>query len=815
VSTERRSARTASTAGTVASVVLFATGLVIGCTRAGAGGGRLPAEPAARAVGSAGVPIGPSGNNLLRNAGFDDGTSLPWMASFTLPGAGSTDVVNGEVCVQIDDVGKNAWDAQLRHRDMVIQKGHTYTVSFKAHASRPTKMRPKVGMAGPPYAEYWSSTIDVSTAPQSYVGRFKKEGADDGTAEFAFHMGGALAAAAAPAPFKICLDDLHLDDPEFTPPAVAAQGKVPDVRVNQVGYLPHFPKHATLQDASRTPLPWELAKADGAVLAKGTTTVFGEDADAGEHLHVADFSSFDTAGRGYVVQVSGKKSYPFDIGADIYRDLKIDALRYFYYTRSGIPIAMPEARGAQWTHAAGHPADRSTPCGKDAGCTYSLDVSGGWYDAGDYGKYVVSGGIAAWTLLSEFERNRFLGTSAADFGDGKLGIPESKNGVPDILDEARYEIEFLLRMQVPAGQAKAGMVHHKVHDVEWSPLGQAPNESTIPRYLKAPSTAATLNVAAVGAQCARVWKDLDPAFSKKCLAAAEAAWAAAKANPAIYAPESDNVGGGPYDDKNVRDEFYWAAAELFITTAKPEYQKAATSAPFYKHFPVSSEGSASSGAVTPMTWQDTAALGSMSLAVVPNSLDKADIGALRAQIVAAADQLSALTARTGYRVPVSGGPGHRYPWGSNSLVLNNAIVLGLAHDFTKRAKYAAGMVDAMDYILGRNPVAKSYVSGYGENPLEHPHHRFWAKELNPKLPSPPPGIVSGGPNSGLQDPYARAAGLKGCAPQKCYVDDIAAFSVNEVAINWNAPLAWVAAYLDEMGRANGEAARSTTGKNTP
>jgi endoglucanase len=164
------------------------------------------------------------------------------------------------------------------------------------------------------------------------------------------------------------------------------------------------------------------------------TSVFGEDADAGEFVHVVDFSSFDTVGRGYLLQVSGRKSYPFDIATDLYQGLKIDALRYFYYTRSGIPIAMPEARSAAWTHPAGHPGDRSVPCAKNAGCNYSLDVSGGWYDAGDYGKYVVNGGIAAWTLLSEFERNRFLGASAADFADGKLGIPESRNGVPDLLE---------------------------------------------------------------------------------------------------------------------------------------------------------------------------------------------------------------------------------------------------------------------------------------------------------------------------------------------------------------------------------------------
>jgi len=105
----------------------------------------------------------------------------------------------------------------------------------------------------------------------------------------------------------------------------------------------------------------------------------------------------------------------------------------------------------------------------------------------------------------------------------------------------------------------------------------------------------------------------------------------------------------------------------------------------------------------------------------------------------------------------------------------------------------------MDYLLGRNALSQSYVSGYGENPLLNPHHRFWAKQADARFPEVPPGAVSGGPNSGLQDPYVQAAGLKGCAPQKCFIDHIEAWSVNEITINWNAPFAWVTGYLDEQG----------------
>lgn len=587
--------------------------------------------------------------------------------------------------------------------------------------------------------------------------------------------------------------------PTGAPSAQSASGPpAPAVRVNQVGYLTTLAKRATVRTESATPLPWEIRGAGGAVVAKGTTRVFGDDPAAGERVHTVDFTPFVTPGTEYVLAVGADKSSPFDIGDSIYADLRVDALRFFYYARSGMPIAMPFAKEERWTHPAGHAGDKSVPCAPDSGCKYSLDVSGGWYDAGDYGKYVVNGGIAVWTLLDQYERSRFLGAPKGAVGDGALGIPESGNGVPDILDEARYEVEFLLRMQVPDGEPKAGMAHHKVHDVKWSPLGQPPNESTLPRFLRPPSTAATLNLAAAAAQAARIWQNIDKVFSAKCLAAAEKAWAAAQANPAVYAPGSDKEGGGPYDDRNVQDEFYWAAAELYATTGKRVYEDFVKSSPFFKHFPWKADGSESGGAASSMTWQDTAALGSISLAVAPSSLDKNAVADLRRQVDAAADAFLGLSDRSGHGVPVGSGQRSGYPWGSNSLVLDNAIVLALAHDFTHDPKYLAGVVAAMDYILGRNPLAKSYVSGYGENSLEHPHHRFFANQLDPRFPPPPPGFVSGGPNSGLQDPAVKAAGLTGCAPQKCYLDHIQAYSANEVAINWNAPLAWVAAYLDEV-----------------
>jgi len=308
---------------------------------------------------------------------------------------------------------------------------------------------------------------------------------------------------------------------------------------------------------------------------------------------------------------------------------------------------------------------------------------------------------------------------------------------------------------------------------------------------------ASLNLAANGAQAARIWKKIDPAFSARCLAAAERAWEAARANPAIYGAK-DGLGGGPYDDDHAEDDFYWAAAELFITTKKDVYKAFIEKSPYFKKVPTTI---GDDGIPNAFGWGDVQALGTISLAVVPNNLSAKDIDDCKVAIEAAADVFAALVDQQGYRLPFK--PGTKgYPWGSNSFVLNNALVLGLAHDFTHDVRYLNGAAAAMDYILGRNPLDQSYVTGWGDRPLENPYHRFWCHQANPKYPPPPPGILSGGPNSGFEDPYMQGAGLSGCAPQKCFIDNGEAWSANEIAINWNAPLAWVTAFLDE--RAEGK-----------
>jgi endoglucanase len=572
---------------------------------------------------------------------------------------------------------------------------------------------------------------------------------------------------------------------------------VPRIHVNQLGYLPGAEKVAVVEGGSAAAEPWVLQDVQGRPLAQGTTVPRGSDEESAETLQWLKFDVPPNTPGPLQLRIGQDVSDPFLVKPDVYHQLKYDALAYFYYNRSGIDIAMPWAKDIKRTHRAGHVSDDQVPCLAHL-CAAAKDVHGGWYDAGDYGKYVVNGGITVWTLLNLYERQQYVGTSIEDFGDGKLSIPEGGNQVPDLLDEARWELEFLLRMQIAPGSEKAGLVYHKVHDNYWTPLGQAPAQQARTRYLHPPSTAATLNLVATAAQGARIWRDIDPAFADKCRLAAIRGWNAAHKYPKLFASPMSNNGGGPYDDNQVSDEFYWAAAELYITLRDPKLLAYLRSSPHHKNFPFKA-GHERTAQHTSMTWQVTHALGMLSLVMVPNDLQREDVEAIRNGIVAAGDHYLDLIRKRGYRVPMQAGNDNHYPWGSNSFVANNALVLAVAADLTKRPEYATGVQQAMDYLLGVNPLGFSYVSGYGVRSLENPHHRFWAHSKGGRCPYPPPGALAGGPNSKRADPTS-ARRLSGCAVQRCYVDAADAWSVNEVAINWNAPLAWVAAWLDERGQ---------------
>ncbi|MDX2163045.1 MAG: glycoside hydrolase family 9 protein [bacterium] len=581
--------------------------------------------------------------------------------------------------------------------------------------------------------------------------------------------------------------------------ALAAQSRDPELRVsvNQVGYFPDAVKMAMFAVDSERQSTWTLTReSDGALIASGQTSPARFDPASGDFVQRIDFSTVREPGT-YRLNVEDVRSAAFRIGNDIYGTLAVDALRYFYLSRSG--IALERTYAGVWARDAGHLSDADIGCysGTDAdgvtwdGCAYRLDADGGWYDAGDYGKYVVNGAFATWVLLNAFERNPMY------YAGLPLNIPETGAAVaPDILSEARWELEFLLAMQVPEGAALAGMAHHKLHDLRWSPFPFRPptywnnDDPQNGRYVYPPTTAATLNLAAVAAQCARIWRDLDPPFAARCLAAAERAWTAALENPNAALGNTPGEGGGAYGDSFTRDEQFWAAAELFITTGGEPYGTFLATSEFFYNV----EARANIGTFTALNWSNTAALGTLSLALLPNALAPEQTAALRGLIVEVANVYLATINREGYRVPLSG---EQYVWGSNGDVMNAAIMLGYAYDHTQDARYLHAMIDCLDYVLGRNTFAFSFTAGYGEQALQRPHHRFWYNDQG--YPPPPPGALAGGANASPVDPVAIER-LLDLPPARRYLDHPESFSTNEVAINWNAALAWVTGYLDSHFR---------------
>lgn len=711
---------------------------------------------------------------LIINGDFTEGTA-PWWWTGNLAPA----VTDGQLCTEVPGGTVNPWDAIIGQDNLLLQTGESYGFELTASANRPVTVRALVQRPVDPFPTQLDERPLLGPDPTTVEFGFTST-ADWTDAQVAFQVGGQAE------PWTLCLDRVSLVS--GAPPPVFEPETGPRVRVNQVGYLPHGPKQATVVTEATEPLPWELRDAD-AVVATGLTVPFGLDETSDQTVHTVDFSGVTAVGEGFTLTADGETSYPFAISGDIYQQLRTDALALYYTQRSGIEIldslAPGYARPAGHAGVAPNQGDLAVPCFQ-ATCDYTLDVSGGWYDAGDHGKYVVNGGISAWQVMNIWERAQLAPAGSPDaLGDGSLSIPEQGNGVPDVLDEARWQLEFLLSMQVPAGEPLAGMAHHKIHDEFWTGLPLLPHLDPQPRFLHPPSTAATLNLAAAGAQCARLFEPFDEPFADRCLAAAEAAWDAAVANPDRLALQ-ENEGGGGYTDDVVEDEFYWAAAELYLTTRKGEYKQAVRNSPMHTGDIFRPEG---------FDWRWTAPLGRLQLATVPNHLPGRD-AAQQSVVDAAEEYLTTLQAHP-YGLPYAPSSG-LFDWGSNNLVLNNMAVLATAFDLTGDLRFRDGVLTGINYILGRNALNQSYVTGYGTVASENQHSRWYSNQLNPDLPHPPVGTLAGGPNSFIQDPVAQQR-LQGCPPQFCYLDHIDSWSTNELTINWNSTMAWNASFLADLG----------------
>lgn len=768
------------------------------------------------------APLTANAGEQLGQTDFDDGVGLPWHICESAPGEMDFEIDKGVYKVTIVNPGgasaggEDRWDCQFRHRGLKIVAGHEYEVKYEITASTSGKYYTKIGNLDGD-VEIWhnmsnGSDLDSTWDPlQINANETKKidlkftasQSLD--VAEWAFHLGGDgqyTPGGCFPAGTVITFDNMSLvdltsDENDYVAPE---EWERAGVLTNQVGYFVGREKKATL--LSKKKQDFDILDENGNSVYSGTSIDFGHDDDSDDDVQVLDFSDFDDEGTFTIETEDGSTSREFVIGdSSAYSEMLYDSLNYFYQNRSGIEIEskyITSGDANALARAAGHDPDNAEieQTWGYSGSSGTIDVTGGWYDAGDHGKYVVNGGFSLWLMQNQYEVAKKYGFEDV-YADGTMNIPENNNSYPDLLDEARWEMDWMFSMIVDSGDYE-GMLYHKAHDEKWTALGIAPADDEMKRIVKPPTTAATLNFAACAAQAARLWEGIDDDFSEKCLDAAETAYEAAKKHPDMYAPLDESVGGGAYGDDDVTDEFYWAACELYITTGDASYHDDMKDSDFFLELPTKLGGGESVDTVGSFDWGNTAALGTMSISIS----DTEDSEKASDNIISASDHYIEIEDGQGYGQPY--GPStlsyndkdKGYLWGSNSFVTDNSIVMAYGYLLSDDTQYLDGALGGLDYILGRNPMDYSYVTGYGTHAIEYPHHRYWAKQIDDAFPMAPSGVMSGGPNSGMQDPWVQGSGWKKgeIPPAKCYLDNIEAWSVNECTINWNTSLAWLTAF---------------------
>lgn len=564
------------------------------------------------------------------------------------------------------------------------------------------------------------------------------------------------------------------------------------IHVDQLGYRPDSEKCAVLT-AESEPKGWAYLKSeDGTTSVELSISAFGSDSYSGDSVWTVDFSDIKTEGRYFIEyydcsRPGGEAESPvrsdvFSISRTVYQDVFKDLIHMFYFMRCGCEL--PEKYAGAYHHKSCH--DGPTLRYDDGAMLPPM--TGGWHDAGDYGRYTTPGAVAAAHLLYAYE---LYSQKCPD-----LLIPESGNGVPDILNECRYELEWLLKMQKADGSA-----YHKLTTEKFSPFIM-PEEDREQMVLYPISSMATADLGAIAALGARIYQRYDMAFATKMKKAAIAARNFLADHPDLIGfrnPPGNATGG--YWDWDDRDERMWMYAELYRLTGDskdlemlqllsgdnnpPKYPPELLASPFFKklNLPQSVDKTA-------LGWGQVGGLAGMSIVFAPadtfpDELVSVFFDAFREK----ADSLLALTKQNGYRLAMSR---DGFVWGSNMNVMNCAATLLTASFLTGNTEYVTAAEENVHYLLGRNPLDTSYVTGHGAHAFRNPHNRPTASD---GVDEPYPGLVSGGPNAHPMDEPARAVIPEGAPPMRCFLDDVGSFSTNEIAIYWNSIAVLVFAYF--------------------
>lgn len=553
-----------------------------------------------------------------------------------------------------------------------------------------------------------------------------------------------------------------------------AQEKNTKPKLNQIGFYPASSKVAITPQTGLSSFYLRNTETN-AIVFEGDLSSAKSFSPTGESVKTADFSSFVIPGK-YVLGIdSGEESFEFEIGNNIFSELSDGILKAFYFNRAS--TALEEEHAGVWNRALGHPDTNvlvhNSAATVNRPANSSISSSKGWYDAGDFNKYVVPISSSISQLLFAYEQ------FPEYFDTQNLNIPESGNGIPDILNESLWALRWLFTMQDPDD----GGVYHKLTASNFQGTVMPANTSAT-RYVVMKGTGATLDFAAVMAQAARIYEPFLPDFADSALAAAKEAWAWGLSNPSVAYNQGSlsnpAISTGSYGDGSFGDEKFWASSELYITTNDDSYYN--------------SGGWNGSGVVG---WNSVRALGLFSLVHHRKNLTAvglSDTASTKQAAINIANSYLTQGNNSAYKSPFGFTGGH-YFWGSNGFAGNIGLSMLYAYRLTGEQKYYDSSIDVMDYLLGRNGVDHSYVTGFGDRPPRAIHHR---QSQADGIAAPVPGWVAGGANPGNQNQDCGAAAYNSTFPALSYLDHYCSYSTNEITTYWNSPFVYLAAGLEVL-----------------
>lgn len=542
-----------------------------------------------------------------------------------------------------------------------------------------------------------------------------------------------------------------------------------EIRRNQVGSYPQQEKYVVIEGMNPAG-KLRVTTPDGKVL-KPKTVRKAVSPWSGKTRYVVDLGQLSEAGN-YQISVGGKQC-DFRVSQHPYKEIATASLRLFYLIRSGVAI---EGSG-DYNRPVGHPdthvlvhnsaASPLRPTGTVISSPY------GWYDAGDYNKYVVNSAFSIGLMFSAYEQLRPY------FANLSVNIPESNNQTPDLLDEIMFNLQWLFTMQDPYD----GGVYHKLTTPNFEDFIM-PTDCKQQRYVVAKTVTATLDFAAVMADAARLYEPYSkdyPGFAAQAAAVAERAYQWAKANPeAFYHQEqlsNPAVTTGGYGDGSARDEFFWAASALYRLTGRQCYLD---DAKMYQP-----------QQFTTPTWGNVASLGAFEWLNTSGEMREL----MQQQLVKYCDNAVKDVATSSFQSPY-GNKANDFGWGCLAeFCCCQALSLLYADNVSGTTKYRRYALENADYLLGRNATGYCYVTGFGDKSPMHPHHRISDAD---KVDAPFPGMLVGGPNPGQQDKKDIKNPYPSNYPDESYLDETESYASNEIAINWNASLVAFLCWLDAL-----------------